>query len=74
MSPGAVPEMCRTCDHNYRESLRGVVGGNVGLYDIDIVLEANKRILAVGEYKRYKQDYQEFLIPSFEFVALQKDR
>jgi len=72
MSTGAVPEMCRTCDHNYRDSLRGVVGGDVGLYDIDIVLEADKRILAVGEYKRYKQDYQEFLIPSFEFVALKK--
>lgn len=65
-------EMCRTCDHNYREGLRGIVGGDVGLYDIDIVLEANRRILAVGEYKRFKQDYQEFLVPAFEFVALKK--
>ena len=65
-------EMCRTCDHNYREGLRGIVGGDVGLYDIDIVLEANRRIIAVGEYKRYKQDYREFLIPAFEFVALKK--
>ena len=48
MSPGAVPEMCRTCDHNYREGLRDVIGGRAGLYDIDIVLEVNKRILAVG--------------------------
>jgi hypothetical protein len=67
-----MPEMCRVCDHNYRAGLRGLVKGNVGLYDIDIVLEKDKRILAVGEYKRYKLDYNEFLIPAFEIVAIKK--
>lgn len=70
-----VPEMCRTCDNNYRLGLIKAFdtkGSHIGLYDIDIVLEVGKRIIAIGEYKRFKTDYREFLIPAFEYVALKK--
>ena len=67
-------EACRTCDHNYRAGLHQLIDtpGKVGLYDIDLVLEVDGRIRAIGEYKRFAVDYQEFLVPSFEYVALKK--
>lgn len=71
-----VPDMCRACDNNYRFGLRKAINipsaRSIWLYDIDIVLEVNGRILAIGEYKRYKKEYKEFLIPAFEYVALKK--
>ena len=70
-----VPDMCRACDNNYRFGLLKAFdtsARNIGLYDIDLVLEVDGRILAIGEYKRFKQEYQEFLIPAFEYVALKK--
>lgn len=70
-----VPEMCRTCDNHYRLGLVKAFdtkAGRIGLYDIDIVLEVNKRIIAIGEYKRFKTVYPEFAIPAFEYVALKK--
>ncbi len=70
-----VPEMCRTCDNNYRLGLIKAFdakGRHIGLYDIDIVLEVDKRIIAIGEYKRFKSEYREYLIPAFEYVALKK--
>ena len=70
-----VPDMCRACDNNYRFGLLKAFdtsARNIGLYDIDLVLEVDGRVIAIGEYKRFKQDYREFLIPAFEYVALKK--
>ena len=73
--PKNIPDVCRTCDNNYRLGLVQEFkscGGKVGLYDIDLVLEVAGRILMIAEYKRFKREFPAYMIPGYQYVALKK--
>lgn len=71
----SVPD-CKTCDHAYRSSfvdmIRSARPGTASMYDIDMVLEVDSRIVAIFEYKRYQKRYPDYMIPAFEYIALMK--
>jgi len=73
--PKNIPDVCRTCDNNYRLGLIQEFtksGGKVGLYDIDLVLEVAGRIRMIGEYKRFRREFKAYMIPGYQYVALKK--
>lgn len=67
---------CENCDHAYRRSfvdiIAGCGNGKAAVYDLDLVLEVEGRIVALMEYKRYKKRYPAYYVPFFEYVALKK--
>jgi len=68
-----LPE-CQTCEFGYRGTLLQVMEGlgdqKTAIYDIDLVIERNGAILAIGEYKRFTADVPVYLIPLWEYIAL----
>lgn len=69
---------CATCDHNYRYLFNDLIKptsplyGKLGIYDIDLVVEREGEIKYIVEYKKYKEVFSKFFIPSFEYVAQKK--
>lgn len=69
----AAPD-CATCDHNYRGTFRALCPDvdRLAVYDIDLVLEHGGRIFGIVEWKKTRQEYEQYLVPAFEYVGLKK--
>mgnify|MGYP001291828816 FL=1 len=65
---------CAVCDHNYRATFRALTPDvpNLAVYDIDLVMECNSHIFGLGEWKRSRTEYQEYLYPAFEYMGIKK--
>ena len=65
---------CATCDHNYRGTFRALCPDvdKLAVYDIDLILEYRGRIFGIVEWKRVRQQYEQYLVPAFEYVGLKK--
>jgi len=65
---------CATCDHNYRSTFRSLTPDipKLSVYDIDLVMELESRIFGIGEWKRSRTEYPEYLYPAFEYMGAKK--
>lgn len=70
---GSHPD-CALCDHNYRTTFRTLTPDvpKLAVYDLDLILEYENKILAIIEWKKLRGEFREYLIPAFEYVGLKK--
>jgi len=71
--PGSHPD-CALCDHNYRTTFRSLTPDvpKLAVYDLDLIVEYQNKILAIIEWKKIRGEFREYLIPAFEYVGLKK--